>query len=750
MTQPSADIRNVVVAGAGLAGLTAAVAAVEAGFRVILLEEGAGTCSDSALYPGCRVDAAGPEETFDAQMDMLLRSDVDIRACSSIISLDGAPPALKVTLRTGSYPLRRPGPLELARDGRLQEAREAAFDLNPFRGSARTRGCSLNECGYALPGECGGTVETLDAAALIIAGAAVESDAASLGEYGWGRYPDLVTRSEFERMPSQTPPVRPSDGRVVTSAAFIQCAGSRSARLPAREWCSAVCCRHSMEQALRVRRLVPGCRVKIFHMDLMAVELAGEALAASARREGVGFVRSLPAAVREKKPGCDLILKYVDDAGATIEEEFELVVLSTGLDAPRGLVDMARRIGVETDAEGFVRPTGLLPCGTSRRGVFAAGPAAGPADTAGTAAGARAAAARAVALTASAPRHTRGEGRTGPEVLIIGGGLAGMSAALVLSRRGVTSSIVEREAAPGGCLRLLGQTADGRDASALLEELAAKVRSNELIQLITDATAEWHEGSPGAFRTVISAAGASRPVEHAALIIASGAAPYHPREYMYGSDARVITQHELEGELAGGTGCEGPLVMIQCVGSRNQAHPWCGRICCAQAVKNALAAKRLRPDLPIAILHRDVRTFGRLDLLYHEARAMGVRFVRFAADEPPAVETNADGLVIKAVDCDLAGEVTLGAARLVLSAGVMPQKDSIAVGELFGVASGAYGFLQGYGKAVDIVRPGVYLCGMVHGPLFAHEAACQALSAAGRAAAFLEARGKGCYGSEKA
>lgn len=185
---------------------------------------------------------------------------------------------------------------------------------------------------------------------------------------------------------------------------------------------------------------------------------------------------------------------------------------------------------------------------------------------------------------------------------------------------------------------------------------------------------------------------------------------------------------------------DSPTVMIQCVGSRDEARPWCSRVCCPQAVKNALWAKRLSPEARLYVLHRDVRTFGPADPFYHEARAAGVAFVRFGAERKPAVSANADGITVKVFDCDLGEEISIDARRLVLSAGIEPRGQAGALAELLGVALDRDGFFLEADadlKPMDFGREGVYLCGLAHGPKPVGETVCQALAAAGRAAAFL-------------
>jgi heterodisulfide reductase subunit A len=173
--------------------------------------------------------------------------------------------------------------------------------------------------------------------------------------------------------------------------------------------------------------------------------------------------------------------------------------------------------------------------------------------------------------------------------LVVGGGAAGMRAALALARQGIAVDLVEREGELGGQWRQIRYQADGSNPQAALQELIAEVEAEERIRLHTGARLAATRGGPGQYRSVIEAEGEERAVEHGVVVVATGGKEAATEEYHYGQDPRVLTQRELEQQMAEGTLATAQrVVMIQCVGSREPERPYCSRVCCTQAVKNAL------------------------------------------------------------------------------------------------------------------------------------------------------------------
>ncbi|MCJ7830278.1 MAG: FAD-dependent oxidoreductase, partial [Desulfobacterales bacterium] len=213
--------------------------------------------------------------------------------------------------------------------------------------------------------------------------------------------------------------------------------------------------------------------------------------------------------------------------------------------------------------------------------------------------------------------------------LVVGGGVAGMNAALGLGRQGFEVVLVEKEPELGGLARRLHHTIEGDDIQAYLGQLIEAVRAQDSIQVLTGAHIRGFAGFKGNFTTEVAAGSDNviHMVKHGIIIIATGAREYTPTEYLYPEDDRVVTQLELSDRLEVQGAAElSSVVMIQCVGSRNAENVNCSRICCQNAVKNALHIKRLNPETQVYVLYRDIRTYGLLEDYYTEAREKGVIF----------------------------------------------------------------------------------------------------------------------------
>jgi heterodisulfide reductase subunit A len=326
-----------------------------------------------------------------------------------------------------------------------------------------------------------------------------------------------------------------------------------------------------------------------------------------------------------------------------------------------------------------------------------------------------------------------------PAVLVIGGGLAGMVASLRLADLGFQVILVERERELGGNLRHIHYTLEGSNPQEFLKELIQKVEDNPAIALFKGAELVEHRGLGGSFRSNLSLDGEEHVVEHGATIVATGGQEALPQEYLYGQEPRVITQRELEARIASG-GTEGAesIIMIQCVGSREEGRPYCSRICCSQALKNALKIKEAQPETAIFVLYRDMRTYGFKEEYYRRAREAGVIFIPYERDRKPRVIPG-PALGVEVYDPFLGRELRLEADLLALSPGIAPG-DNGRLAQVLNLPLDEDGFFQEANPKVaplDSRRAGVFLCGLAQGPKSITESISQAEGAAMRAAAFL-------------
>lgn len=335
--------------------------------------------------------------------------------------------------------------------------------------------------------------------------------------------------------------------------------------------------------------------------------------------------------------------------------------------------------------------------------------------------------------------------------LVIGGGLAGMTAALAIAEQGFEVHLVEKTAQLGGRLRSVHYTLERADVAAYLGELVTKIRNHPKIRLHLNSTPAQITGHVGHFSSRIRSVDAkdADPTEttiaHGVVILAIGGQERKTELYLYGQNDKVLLQSELEAliaknELPKSLGEQPTVVMLQCVGSRNETHPYCSRICCANAVKNALALKRQSPKAQVVILYRDMRTYGFRELYYQQAREAGVLFVRYDEGHNPEVVVEKGAIAVRVIDASTNRNLKLSADLLVLSTGVAPSDDNALLSGLLRTALTADGFfLEAHPKLrpVDLANEGEFLCGLAHSPRFIDESIAQAKAVAGRAATVL-------------
>ncbi len=327
--------------------------------------------------------------------------------------------------------------------------------------------------------------------------------------------------------------------------------------------------------------------------------------------------------------------------------------------------------------------------------------------------------------------------------LVVGGGLAGMTAALKFARQNFEVYLAEKTAELGGNLRHIFTTLDGVDVREFMANLTEQVVSHPLIHVLTETEVVEHAGFKGNFESGLRDIKANKvtALKHGIVVVATGGEEWKPKgQYAYGEDERVMTQMEMEALIAGSKAPKaGRVTMIQCVGSRNDERPYCSRVCCSNAVKNALQLKHASPDLDVVILFRDIMTYGFLEKYYLAARRAGVRFVRYEKERPPVLAKSNGKLTLTCYDPAIMEDVTFDTDRLVLSSATIPIENE-ALANLLKVPRTAEGFfLEAHMKLrpVDFASDGIYLCGLAHSPKNIRETITQAEAAVAKACTLL-------------
>jgi heterodisulfide reductase subunit A len=344
------------------------------------------------------------------------------------------------------------------------------------------------------------------------------------------------------------------------------------------------------------------------------------------------------------------------------------------------------------------------------------------------------------------------------KALVIGGGVAGMTAALDIAAQGFEVHLVEKETELGGNFRRVHYEMDGGETRSFLDSIIDKVKSNKKINVHTNSEIKEINGYIGNFKTTLTDRAKKShevEVEHGAVVVATGAEEYEPTEYFYGKDERVITQRQLEEWLwenddKNESGDSSKIdidnrmlkniVMIQCVGSRDEERPYCSRVCCSEAIKNAIKLKELNPKSNIYVLYRDMRSYGIKELYYKKAREKGIIFIRYEEDAKPEVKNEKGRLNVKVKDLILNRDLLIDTDLLVLSSGIVAGKGNKSLSQMLKVPLNDDGFfLEAHVKLrpVDFATDGIFVCGLAHYPKDVSEAITQAKAAAARAATVL-------------
>ena len=329
--------------------------------------------------------------------------------------------------------------------------------------------------------------------------------------------------------------------------------------------------------------------------------------------------------------------------------------------------------------------------------------------------------------------------------LVVGGGIAGMQSALSIADQGYAVFLVEKEPELGGHLKDIYLGIAGEKPQELLKAAIAQVESHPKIKVLKSTTVENVSGYVGNFKTKLKSKDKDVPaeIEHGVVVVATGGLPYKPKEYHYSKNEDIITQTDFEKDLFEDKPYLKKLkevVMIQCVGSRNDDHPYCSRICCSQALKNALKLKEINPDVAVYVLYRDIRTYGfREDILYQKARKKGVLFIKYDEDKEPDVKIDGGKIIVKTIEQILGRELHLHPDKLVLSAGIIPQDNAVLAQQLKVPLNEDKFYSEAHVKLrpIDFSADGIFLCGLAHSPRFIEESILQAKATGARAATIL-------------
>jgi len=331
------------------------------------------------------------------------------------------------------------------------------------------------------------------------------------------------------------------------------------------------------------------------------------------------------------------------------------------------------------------------------------------------------------------------------KALVIGGGVAGMTAALALAEQGFPTTIVEKGASLGGHLQNLFYTIRGENTTAMLKDLTAKVKKHKEIEVLTNTEVVQVNGFVGNFSTTVATAKGKKKqestIDHGVVVVATGGREHRPEKVLGNKisySAKVLTQTELEKRLSGRAKNRAPgsVVMIQCAGSRGDDLGYCSKVCCSHAVKNALKLKEINPDSRVVVLYRDMRTYGFAEDAYREAREKGVIFVPYSLEQKPVIKGGGRAPKVSYFDPILRDEVTVAPDLLVLSTGIVPEETEELSKLLKVPLNQDKFFLEAHVKLRPVELPvsGVYVCGLAHSPKPLDEVIAQAQAAAAKAA----------------
>ncbi len=325
-----------------------------------------------------------------------------------------------------------------------------------------------------------------------------------------------------------------------------------------------------------------------------------------------------------------------------------------------------------------------------------------------------------------------------PTAMVIGGGVSGITSALSLANQGFETHLVEKDAQLGGKLNVLNKLfPTGQDASELLESLKERVKNNSNLTVYTSAKVTNIEGFVGNYEVEVQQNGKTTNLKIGVIVVAVGASLLTPTGKFGYDGKKRITQYELEEKLKNNDVKANNIVMIQCVGARNDERKYCSNVCCMSALKNALLIKEKNPDANITILFRDLYTPGTLyEEYYRRAREAGVIFLSYKLEKEPIVEEN----TIKVYNEYIGEEISVPYDLLVLSTPLIANDGNKELAQMLKVPLEENKFfLEAHVKLrpMDFATDGVFICGAAKWPVDITESITQGYAAAGRASTII-------------